>query len=246
MTKQGVDPATRTLELLWERIAAPTRGPKPTLTLDEIVGAAIEIADRDGLGDLSMRRVAEALGFTTMSLYRYLPGKEELVELMRDKAVGRPPAHRRDASWRAALQRWARADLEVHLKHPWLLEVEIRRPPFGPNHLAWLDAGLAAIEPLSLDPLVMLNTVLAVDSYVRGAARIRVGTSAEQRRSRATRQELARLYAGIFEQIVTDERYPALAKIVTAGVFDPAEKPIDEFEFGLDRVLDGVAAFVEP
>ncbi len=244
VTKQGTDPATRTLELLWARVAPPSRGPKPALTLDEIVGAAIEIADRDGLAELSMRRVAEALGFTTMSRYRYLPGKEELVELMRDKAVGEPPASRRGAAWRGALQRWARADLEVHMRHPWLLEVELRRPPFGPNHLAWLDAGLAAIAPLELEPEVMLNVVMAVDSYVRGAARIRVGMLAEQQRSKATQQELGRLYADIFTQIVTDARYPALAKLVVAGAFDPKEQQIDEFEFGLDRVLDGVASFI--
>src|SRR5688572_640704 len=110
MTKKKAS-ARRGLRLLWHRLDRPSRGPKPTLTLGDIIESAIAVADRDGLTALSMRSVAERLGFTTMSLYRYVPGKGELVEVMRDVALGEPPTAEPALDWREQLRRWARANL---------------------------------------------------------------------------------------------------------------------------------------
>jgi AcrR family transcriptional regulator len=245
VAKQGDRGLGRGLELLWGHGSAGARGPKPALSLDEIVQAAIGIADRDGLGVLSMRLVAEKLGFTTMSLYRYVPGKDDLLEVMRDVALGQPPAPEADSEWRCELARWARACMAVHHRHPWLLEMEIRRPPFGPNHLRWLDAALRCIAPLEIADERRVSVVLVVDSYVRGAARVQVGMAREERRTRSTTAELDRIYGRILETVVTDERYPMLAKAIAAGTFMPSDPPHDEFEFGLERVLDGIAALAE-
>jgi AcrR family transcriptional regulator len=234
----------RGLELLWGLAEPSARGPKPSLSLDEIVRTAIAIADRSGLEAVTMRKVAEKLGFTTMSLYRHVPGKEELVEVMRDVALGEPPRPSLDAGWRPALAQWARASMALHHRHPWMLEMEIRRPPFGPNHLRWLDAALYILSDLGLSGEDMMSLVLVVDSYVRGTARIQVGMAREQQRAHAPAIELERVYARIFESVVTDERYPTLAKLVTAGVFAPQEPARDEFEIGLERVLDGLAAMI--
>lgn len=233
------------LELLWGQVESGSRGPKPALTLDEIARAAIDIADRGGLASLSMRQVAEQLGFTTMSLYRYVPNKDELLEIIRDVALGEPPAREPGTSWRAELSRWARASLSRHHEHPWMLEMEIRRPPFGPNHLRWLDVALQAIAGLALTHQDMLSVILALDSYVRGAAEVQVGMARERHRLQSSEAELDRVYARIFETVATDDRYPALARLVHAGVFAQTDRSRDEFEFGLERTLDGIAALVE-
>ena len=73
---------TRSVELLWGQPERPNRGPKPGLSVERIVRVAIEIADAEGLPAVSMQRVASEFGFTTMSLYRYVPGKNELIDLM--------------------------------------------------------------------------------------------------------------------------------------------------------------------
>jgi AcrR family transcriptional regulator len=245
VAKQGDRGLGRGLELLWGQVPASARVPKPALSLDEIVQAAIGIADRDGLGALSMRLVAEKLGFTTMSLYRYVPGKDDLLEVMRDVALGQPPTPEAGAAWRTELARWARACMAIHHRHPWLLEMEIRRPPFGPNHLRWLDAALHSIEGLELAEDRRVSVILVVDSYVRGAARIQVGMAREEQRTRSTAAELDRIYARILETVVTDERYPTLARAIAAGTFMPSDPPHDEFEFGLERVLDGIEALDE-
>ena len=244
MAKRDQPALGRGLELLWGLAEPSARGPKPTLRLDEIVRAAIAIADRSGLEAVTMRRIAEKLGFTTMSLYRHVPGKEELCEVMRDVALGEPPVPGPDADWRAGLAQWARANMAIHHRHPWMLEMEIRRPPFGPNHLRWLDAALRILSELGLSGEDMLSVVLVVDSYVRGAARVEVGMAREQRRAHSTALELERVYARSVESVGPDERYPTLAKLVAAGVFAPQEPPRDELEFGLERVLDGIEAML--
>src|SRR3712207_7579838 len=117
------DPA-RTIELLWGTRPRAARGPKPGLTIDRIVAAAIAIADADGLDGLSMRRVAGHLGVGAMSLYRYLPGRAELLDLMVDRVCGetdRP--HDLPAGWRPRLEHVAQENRRLYERHPWLLGI---------------------------------------------------------------------------------------------------------------------------
>src|SRR5688572_11023766 len=119
-----VEQVRRSIELLWGEGARPTRGPKPSLTLDQIVQVAIAVADRDGIDGLSMRRVATQLGVGTMSLYRYVPGKAELLALMLDRVSD--PAEdverARDLDWRGVVEVAARGSYRLYLTHPWLLQ----------------------------------------------------------------------------------------------------------------------------
>ncbi len=232
----------RWLKLLWPGEQPPARGPKPTLSAGEIVLTGIEIADRDGLAALSMRGVAEALGFSVMSLYRHVPGKEELVEVMLDTALGEPPAVDRQTSWRAQLTRWARGSAEVYHHHPWLLEAVVSRAPIGPNRLRWFDAGLQAVSGLGLSARDTVATVLLVNSYVRGAAQVSVGLTRASARSGMTPAEWGAVYMRILDQVVTAERYPALASIAAAGGLGRSDAAAEHFEFGLVRVLDGIEA----
>jgi AcrR family transcriptional regulator len=232
----GEDRRRRGPGLQWRRRAAPSRGPKPGLSADEVVRAGIELADEEGLAALSMRRVAERLGFTTMSLYRHVPGKEELIEAMLDAAIGAPPAVAA-GDWRTGLAGWGRANYAIHQRHRWLLLATVRRPPTGPNHLRWLDAGLQALAGLGLSGQEQLAVVLLVEHYVRGAAQLASSLVAEA--------EWGPGYIRTLKQTAADGRHPALAAVVAMGTFDAPSDGPDDFEFGLGCVLDGVAALIE-
>lgn len=231
---------SRVLELQWGDAVAPARGPKPALSREQVLKAAIAIADRGGLGALSMRSVAEKLGFTTMALYRHVPGRAELLELMRDLAIGEPPVPEAASTWRERMSAWARANVELHHRHPWLLEMEIKGPPLGPNHLRWLEAGLAILAPLGLPERELVALVTAIDSYVRGAAQFVVGVARDPRRSRGGNADADRARARVFEAVVASPRYPVLGHLIASGAL-AGGTPEEVFEQGLGLVLDGVA-----
>src|SRR5688572_18209323 len=117
----------KTLQLLWGKAAPPRRGPKARLALADIVAAAVAIADREGMSALTTRRVAETLGISPMSVYTYVPGKDELLDLMLDGVLGevKPP---RGNTWREKLADVARQNWALALRHPWMLEVATHRP----------------------------------------------------------------------------------------------------------------------
>jgi AcrR family transcriptional regulator len=224
------------LALLWEGRERPARGPKPVLSLDAVVGAAIEVADKEGLGAVTMTRLAERLDVTPMAIYRYVPGKDELVDLMNDAALGPPPAPA-GSEWRVEMANWARASLARFQARPWLLETAQRRVPIGPNWLGWLDAGLRALEDSGLAPTERINAVMLVDGHVRATAQLSAGPSATQR--------WAQDFRHVLESTLGDPRYPALTRLAETGGFS---RPSEEtpFEFGLKRVLDGIDGRMPP
>jgi AcrR family transcriptional regulator len=132
------DPA-RTLQLLWREPgpAQSRRGPRQGLTVERVAAAAIALADSDGLGSVTMRAVAQALGVVPMSLYTYVPGKAELLDLMLDTAYLQMP--RGDLSgmpWRERLAAVARENRDLFTRHPWIAGVSTSRPPLGPGLMA--------------------------------------------------------------------------------------------------------------
>ena len=130
----------RAVALAWGVAANPQRGPKRELSIERIVEAAIAIADEDGLAAVSMSSVATALGFTTMSLYRYVTAKDDLIQLMQETGIGLPPASIAEApDWRAGLIQWSRETLASYAAHPWLIDIPILGSPNTPNNLAWMD-----------------------------------------------------------------------------------------------------------
>src|SRR5687767_9890241 len=130
-----IDPdLRRRSQLLWEDRSRPTRGPKPTLTPDDVVQAAIQIADEEGLAALTMHAVSAKLGFTTMAVYRYFPNKEALFDAIVDAGMGLPPrpTEPRD-DWRTELARWAHAKRAMLIARPWLAELPFVAAPHGPD-----------------------------------------------------------------------------------------------------------------
>jgi AcrR family transcriptional regulator len=250
------EPAEPDLELpshlanLWRLSTAGTRGPKPGLTLDRIVETAIAIADADGLAGLSMSRVAKELGFSTMSLYRYVATKDELLLLAQDAAFGPPPALQPGAGWRAALRGWAEAELAAYRRHRWSLQIPVAGPPLMPSQLAWLDAGLGMLTETQLHPNEKTSSILLVTSYVRGVAQLESELEAGRLGSGLTTEEISKGVAKMFELVITPERFPHVYQVSAAGGFDDEIRPEDrgldhEFRFGLDRVLDGIEMLVQ-
>ncbi|MGC9541779.1 TetR/AcrR family transcriptional regulator [Streptomyces sp. UG1] len=238
----GSGDIVRTLELLWDTGRRPSRGPKPTLTLDKIVEAAVRVADAEGLESVSMRRVAAELGTGAMSLYRYVPGKAELLDLMLDR-VQRPsenPADLGDGGWRSALEALGRATLDLYRRHPWLLQVNQSRPILGPSALDGMEKVLSRIRPMGLPDVELVSAIIMIDGYVVGAARTQLYHQEAERRTGLTDTEFWAAQAPILEEVLATGRYPLMASL-DENTWGP---DFDHFEFGLQRILDGLEAFV--
>ncbi|MGE0841154.1 TetR/AcrR family transcriptional regulator [Pseudonocardia sp.] len=235
------------VELLWGLRDTPRRGPRPTLTVDEIVRAAVDIADVDGLAAVSMARVAERLGNAPMALYRHVRSKSELLTLMADAAMDTPPPTVADAGWRPALTAWARGVTAMYRAHPWVATLPIAGPPVGPRNLAWFDAALAALKDTALAPGVKVAVVMGLITYVQGEVRLTAELAAAFIDDPAA---FGARYGAALARVVDPRALPALAAVVAAGVFDVTATDFGadvaaDFDFGLECFLDGVAVTIE-
>jgi AcrR family transcriptional regulator len=233
------------IEAAWGLRRPPSKGPKRGLTLERIVDAGVKIAASEGLAAVSMSRVAADLGASTMSLYRYVAAKDELLALMVDAALGPPPvASEPDDGWRAGLSRWAWGQHDVMRRHPWALRIPITGPPTTPNQVAWFEDALSSLQGTGLAESEKASVVLLLSGFVRNEAALTAELAAGIRASGSTADEMMSGYARLLARLTDAERFPALHAVLAAGVFDVADDPDDEFVFGLDRLLDGVDALV--
>jgi AcrR family transcriptional regulator len=230
----------KNLVVLYEPHHHPRRGPRPSLTLDTVVAAAVEIADADGLGAVSMSRVAERLGFTTMSLYRYVRSKDDLLLLMADAASGRRPPEPTPQAWRAGLEAWARALFATYRRHPWLLRVPMSAPPAGPAQLVWMEAALANLAGVGLDEGRKLQIVSLLHGYARGEAQLSTDLS-------TFGVDPGAGYGDVLRAVTSPETHPALTRLIESGVADGPTEYHEEYDlgFGLRTILDGVERLVE-
>jgi AcrR family transcriptional regulator len=221
-----------TFDFLWEGRAQPTRGPKPTLSLERIADTAIAIADVEGLGAVAMQRVAADLGFTKMSLYRYVPGKAELVALMVERAIGEPPSID-TTDWRAGLKEWACHLLAAYLRHPWAIEAILGPRPLGPNELGWLECAVNILSGTGLIGSERLDAIAVLAGHVRSIAQ----------QALVSRQPEGDIAATIGERLRRHgDRFPALVATMTAAAADGGQD--QAFEFGLYRILDGLGILI--
>lgn len=233
-------PASTSLELLWGNPQPSTRGPKPSLTLERIVAAAIAHADAEGLANLSMQRLGDRLGCAKMALYRYLPGKAELQALMLDTALGTPPDpavldSEIEQPWRAQLRAWALTLFERMCAHPWAHMIAQGVRPMGPNEVGWIEAALAALAGSGLTGPQLLDTVVLLSGHVRSLA-LQTKTSSGDTTEQAMVRQLARTLAD------QADRYPRTIAAVTEP--SPPGARDNALEFGIDRILDGLATLI--
>ncbi len=256
MVFAGQGDARRSMALLWRDTAADDRrtgpGPKPALSVDKIVDAAIDVADAEGMAALSMRAVGERLGRTAMSLYTYVPSKSELVDLMHDRALAELPTHYPQLDWRAAATAWANDLREFYLRHPWVLQVSQARPVLGPHEYVSLETALDILHRSGLTPRLMQRVVGALFHFVRGNAQVIAETRQAAQATGVTDDEWWLTRSPMLAEVAPDfgERFPMITMLEQAGAYDAEDTatPYLEqearrtFEVGLTVLLDGIDA----
>lgn len=203
--------------------------------------AAIELADADGLGAVSMNRIAERLGFTTMALYRHVRNKDDLLMLLADAAVGEPPPvlDSSDDGWRPGLERWSWELLAVMRRHPWVMEITITGPPIRPSQLAWLDRGLRALAGTALTESEKADVILLLNGCVFWEAKLSADLARAAQTGNVAAEDTPALDT-LLSTLVDAERFPALRPALDAGIFEDGNDRDADFAFSLERVLDGV------
>jgi AcrR family transcriptional regulator len=241
--------------LLWGLRTGARRGRKPSLTVDDITRAAVRIADAEGLAGVSMARVAGELGNSTMALYRHVKSKDELLLLMSDCALEEPPGEPAAGDWRQQLTAWAFDVLAMIRRHRWYRDIPISGPPMGPRNLQWFDRALGALAGTGLAEGDKVMVVTGLLPLVHGQARLSLDLAAGYE---ADPESFGTRYAAGLAAVVDAQRFPALSRVIDAGVFGPggpggaggvlaAEGYDDfgaEFDFALTCYFDGVEAFI--
>jgi AcrR family transcriptional regulator len=226
-----------------------------TVTRERVIESAIAIADAEGVPAVSLRRIAVELNVSTMSLYRSIASKDDLLVGMMDTLMGEEawPATPRSTSldpttppkgWRAQLEYIAHRQWRGYQSHPWLAQiVSLTRPQLAPNAMRHTEWALRAIDGCGLDATTRLYIVLTLFGHVRGAA---TGLASEQQAERDTGidiEEWMRVHDARFAPIIQSGRFPHLAKLDNNADVDFDLDTL--FEFGLTRLLDGFAALVD-
>lgn len=243
------DPA-RTLRLLWrDPEGLPRRGPRQGLSIDAVVAAATRLADTDGLEAVTMRRVAQALRVAPMTLYTYVPGKAELVDLMLDAAYARMA--RTDTSgrsWQERVTAVAADNRALYEAYPWAAEVSTVRPPLGPGLMAKYEHELAALDGVGLDDVEIDASLTHVLAFVQSCARAAADARAAQQDSAMNDEQWWAVNAPLLARVFDERAYPLAARIgSTAGAAQGgAYNPESAYRFGLRRVLEGLAALIDP
>ncbi|MFE5709958.1 TetR/AcrR family transcriptional regulator [Streptomyces sp. NPDC056501] len=236
---------TSSLDLLWGTGDRPSRGPKPGLTLDRIVTTAVGIADAEGLDAVSMRRVASELGVGTMSLYRYVPGKTELLDLMLDRVQGESldDAPTAPTHWRDTVTALARTTLALYRAHPWLLKVNEARSVLGPSALRGLElclSGLKGPHGMGLSDPETISVIITVQGFAAGIARMELQAVEAAKETGVDDEEFWRTQRPYLERAMASGEYPLMAALAA----DTFSHDTDHFAFGLARLLDGFEALV--
>jgi AcrR family transcriptional regulator len=237
------------VDLLWGRRMRGKRGPRPGLSADAIVTAAVRIADTEGLEAVSMARVAHKLGFTTMSLYRHVTSKDELLQLMWDASTfGAEELVLRGDGWRPRLRMWAVIQREVLDRHPWIAQMPMASPPVGPNSLLFVERGLETLDGTGLSDPDKMRVLGLLASYSLSEARMAhdaARASAAARGAEGTATP-APTFEAVLRELVDEKTYPRLHRLAWEG--DSASEESGEFEeylFGVDMILDGVQALID-
>lgn len=234
----------------WGLVKPPQRGPKREMNIAQIVETAIAIADKDGLAAVSMNRIASALGYTAMSLYRYIPSKDDLLLLMQDTAADFPdPPERPAAEWRESMRDYVKETMGVFLKHPWFGDLPVSGVPLGPNTLKIVDWGLRLMREMPLNAYEKMSFVLLLSGYARSCGMIMRDMRRAVQAGSSEEAFSGIPYTAALRALVKPEQYPDLYPIVESGAYtgeNESENTVgDDFIFGLERILDGIELYVE-
>lgn len=226
------------LALSWGVQPIQRRGPKPALTVEQIVATGIEFGDSQGFEAISLQKIAAQLGVTTNAMYRYVSSKDELIVLVADKAWGSPPEYIVAASgWRAGARAWVKAQVDRYAERPWLLDVPIRGAPVTPNLLHWLETLLQVMSETGLSQHDALGCAVLFDGYTRSYANLARQLGA----SDSTPVESAAVGAFLVPRMQA-AGYEQLVALYTNQEYEDTLD--DDLDFGLARILDGIQSLI--
>ena len=241
------DPA-RTLQLLWRDLAAaPRHGPRQGLTIDQVVAAATALADAEGLDTVTMRRIASTLGVVPMTLYTYVPGKAELLDLMLDAAHAQMPrADTTGQPWRRRVAAIAAENRALFEAHPWAATISTIRPPLGPGMMAKYEHELAALDGVGLDDIQMDAALTYLLAFVQAWARAAADAQATRGESGMDDERWWASHAPLLQTILDPAAYPLATRVGTAAgtAHRAAYNPQHAYDFGLQTILSGLAALI--
>lgn len=231
-----------TPELIWARLAHSRNSKQPSLSREQIVRAAIELADAEGTQALSMRRLAAKLEVGTMSLYWYVTRKEDLLDLLMDSAIGEIelPAEP-GGDWRTDLTTFAQQTRTVLLRHTWLAAQLGTRPGLGPNWLKRLEFFLKALDGPNLSMTERARIFSLLEGYITGFVLHELEEEESSRRTGMTEAQWQASVSPYIQHLTSSGHYPYFTRFITESEDDP---PAETFTFGLNRLLDGVASYI--
>jgi AcrR family transcriptional regulator len=234
------------LDLLWGRRERGKRGPRPGLSAEAIAAAAIRLADAEGLEAVSMARVAHELGFTTMSLYRHVTSKDELLQLMWNaSALGAEDLVLEGDGWRPRLRMWATIQWEMLGRHPWVTQMPMAAPPLAPNSLIFVERGLETLDGTGLADADKLRIIGLLSSYTLSEGRMAHDAARAARAAAASGFPPPWTFETLLRELVDEETYPRLHRIAWAPEDGAPASEHEEFLFGVDTILDGVQALID-
>ena len=240
------------LDLLWGRRERGKRGPRPGLSTDAIVEAAMRVADAEGLEGVSMARVAAELGFTTMSLYRHVSSKDELLQLMWNaSAIGAESLVLEGDTWRDKLRMWAVMQRDMLDQHPWVTQMPMAAPPLAPNSMHFVERGLAAFDGTGLPYAERMRVIGLLSSFTLSEARMandaaRAAAKAAEA-GQAPDPTLAFSYEALLRELIDEKTFPHLYQLGWSKEPGSLEFQDERAEFlaGLDIILDGVQVLID-
>lgn len=237
------------LDLLWGRRERGKRGPRPGLSADAIVGAAIRVADGEGLEAVSMARVAAELGFTTMSLYRHVASKDELLQLMWDaSATGAETLVLEGDGWREKLREWAVFQRDMLGQHPWITQMPMAAPPLAPNSMHFVERAMAAFDGTGLPDADRMRVIAVITSFTLSDARMAndaaraAAKAAEAGQSPDPMMMLS--WEALLRELIDEKTFPHLYRMAWSAPDTPQDERA-EFLIGIDLILDGVQALID-
>lgn len=241
-----------TLDLLWGHAPETRRGPRRSLSTGEVGMAALQLADEGGLAALSMRNLGARLGVAAMALYRYVPTKEVLLELVLEAAYaelpdGLPDGLPAGAPWPEQLRTVATDAWKLYLAHPWMLQISLQRPSLGPHAIRKYERELQSIESAGLPDVEMDQVIATVSDFVRGSARSAVEAASASDATGMTDLAWWQAHAEHLGRLVKPEQFPLAVRVGAAAgeAYGGATDPRRTFEFGLERLIAGLVLHVQ-
>jgi AcrR family transcriptional regulator len=259
------------LDLLWGRRERGKRGPRPGLSAEAIVDAAVRIADAEGLEAISMARVASELGFTTMSLYRYVDSKDELLQLMFNaSAFGADSIVLEGDDWRSRLRSWSIIQRDMLDRHPWITQMRMAAPPLAPNSLHFVERALEALDGTGLADAEKMRAIGLISSYTLSEAKMandaaRAMAELAEVQAQAVQAQAVQAQPGaaggqpggpgggeppftfesLLRELVDERTYPHLYRLAWASSPADSLSEREEFVAGVDLILDGIQALID-